>query len=193
MENSRQLFDINTFKQCYEINRQKGFHQNPEYPMLRPRLLMLVISEAGEATESVRTGKYANRKAFEQSENDESFPVNFHKHIKDSFCDELADIALRLFDYAGACGLHYKGILREYEAEIKAWQGIEIKDVAAYLFDFTRCVTEIYYGAIAGDQVGEAIGKIHALAISKGIDLHWFIDMKMKYNQTRPYLNGKEF
>src|ERR1700748_1474186 len=103
---TKPIFDQNFFRECFEINREKGFHVDEDTTSKRQRLLMMVIGEASEAVESIRTGKYANRKAFEQGERDDSFAFKFHKHIKDSFEDELADIVLRLCDYAGYLGLH---------------------------------------------------------------------------------------
>lgn len=82
--------------------------------------LMLITSELGEALEAVRTGKEVNRAQFdlETQEAWENFstksttPItleeysnvfveSFKKNIKDSFEDELADAAIRLFDLAG--------------------------------------------------------------------------------------------
>lgn len=193
MKNSKPLFDINTFRECYEINREKGFHQEPSTSSIRQRLLMMVIGEAAEVLEAVRTGKYANRKAFEMQENDKMFFINYEDNIKGSFEEELADVLLRLFDYAGTLHFHYKGIFLEYEKEVKSWEGTKINDVGAFLFIVTKSVLDIYYGAISGHQLGKSVGRIHALAIDKGVDIHWFIEQKMRYNKERPFKNGKLF
>lgn len=107
-------------KAIYEQNKAKGFW--PENPNDRNvgELLMLIVSEAAEALEASRDGKYTSPLAVAQLEMIESqmelFPdmkdyygqiwVDFFKQdVKNSFEDEIADTIIRLFDLCGAKGI----------------------------------------------------------------------------------------
>ena len=94
-------------EQAHKTAVEHGFHEdvNPD-----AFYLGLVMSEAGEAINADRKGLHADAKAFEEDEAN-GFPVaeNFKKRIKDSVEDEIADIVIRLLDFAG---------LKEYELSI---------------------------------------------------------------------------
>jgi NTP pyrophosphatase (non-canonical NTP hydrolase) len=63
--------------------------------------LMLIASELGEALEANRNNREANLQGFDNDSSSSNFQENFERNIKDSFSDELADVAIRLFDLAG--------------------------------------------------------------------------------------------
>jgi NTP pyrophosphatase (non-canonical NTP hydrolase) len=189
---SKPLFDQFTFKEIFRQNRDKGFHAEENSPAKQMRLLAMVIGEISGALEAIRINQYANLSDFKKG-GELNIEEAFELFIKNTFQDELADIVIRLFDYAGCFKLHFKSIESEYQQEMKSWANIEIKDIPAFLFTAMKTVTDIYYSGNGGDKVGEVIGKIHSLANSKGIDLVWHIDQKLAYNKTRPERNGKEF
>jgi NTP pyrophosphatase (non-canonical NTP hydrolase) len=78
-------------------------------------LLMLTVSELSEALEALRKDHYADKKVVTDLYNDlvvnshdEEFILNesdwkasFEKSVKNTFEDELADVAIRLFDLCG--------------------------------------------------------------------------------------------
>lgn len=78
-------------------------------------LLMLVVSELGEALEAHRKNTFPLYEMF-QSEIDEgfSFQVVFENHIKDTLHDELADAVIRICDMCG-----YLNIDLEKHIELK--------------------------------------------------------------------------
>lgn len=72
-------------------------------------MLMLIVSELSEALEAHRIEKYANWKGYDsqmqfwtgtENEYQRKEISEFEYCIKDSFEDELADVAIRLFDLA---------------------------------------------------------------------------------------------
>lgn len=66
------------------------------------RPLMLVITEIAEAVEADRKNKRADKKQFHNDLGESGdFKLEFETFIKDSLEDELADVCIRLFDYAG--------------------------------------------------------------------------------------------
>lgn len=99
---------LNALKeQAYKTAVEHGFHEDVKPDVF---YLGLVMSEAGEAINADRKGLHADTKAFEEDEaNGLPFADNFKKHIKDGVEDEIADIVIRLLDFAG---------LKEYELSI---------------------------------------------------------------------------
>ena len=71
-------------------------------------LLMLVVSELGEALEAHRKNRFTKVKWLEGYEKDlktSDFPLVFERSIKDTFEDEIADVFIRLFDLCGYLGI----------------------------------------------------------------------------------------
>ena len=78
-------------------------------------MLMLVVSELAEAQEALRKNTFAHKDLasdlahdLQLDSQDEEFTYSkddwkqhFEKHIKSTFEDELADVAIRLFDLCG--------------------------------------------------------------------------------------------
>ena len=99
-------------KQQHQEVIDKGF-DNFEVP----KLLMLIVSELGEACEADRKNKHANLKEFEKLRSEwsksglseegrkEVYKFAFEDRIKDTFEDEIADAFLRLMDLCGAYGI----------------------------------------------------------------------------------------
>jgi len=82
-------------------------------------MLMLIVSELAEAQEALRKNHYADKAVanglfhdIALEEIDEDFHVNkgiwkslFEEKIKSSFEDEIADVAIRLFDLCGGLNI----------------------------------------------------------------------------------------
>lgn len=88
-------------RRAYEIAKVKGFHDDP---IDIPRSLMLIVSELAEALEADRKNKRADLSAF-APDPFRPFREKFEEYIKDTFEDELADAAIRLFDLSTALGI----------------------------------------------------------------------------------------
>ena len=69
--------------------------------------LMLVITEVGELVEAHRKANFTDRDAFDKYHGRIPADENFERFVKDSVQDEFADIAIRLFDLAGALGIDF--------------------------------------------------------------------------------------
>lgn len=82
-------------------------------------MLMLIVSEVAEAQEALRKNHYADKGLCDDLAHDlhldaqdeeftysrEDWNAHFAKHIKSSFEDELADVAIRLFDLCGGLNI----------------------------------------------------------------------------------------
>lgn len=73
-------------------------------------LLMLITSELAEGLEADRKNRWSSSVSFSQEtfldgDDDVAFKKSFEDHIKDTFEDEMADVAIRLFDLCGGLGI----------------------------------------------------------------------------------------
>jgi len=85
----------------------KGFYDFPETGGNGKNigeLLMLIMSELGEAMEAHRCGKFADREIYERELNGYE-GTSFYDNIKDTFEDELADTVIRIADLCGYLGI----------------------------------------------------------------------------------------
>lgn len=88
-------------KEIHANSVAKGFkHDNI------PTMLLLAISELTEAMEADRSDKHTAEPTF-ISEKVEALinPSYFRAYVKDTFEDELADAAIRIFDIAAALSI----------------------------------------------------------------------------------------
>lgn len=98
-------------KQAYEMAKNNGFWDAERNV---PEMLMLVVSEVAEALEALRKDQRADPFIAELSYNDlkhlndqskELWKKSFEDSIKSTFEDEIADVAIRLFDLCGGLGI----------------------------------------------------------------------------------------
>lgn len=96
--------------------KDKGFWETERNV---PEMLMLVVSELAEALEALRKDHYADKAVvkdllqdLELDRTDEEFvikaiefQVKFEDSVKSSFEDEIADVAIRLFDLCGGLNI----------------------------------------------------------------------------------------
>lgn len=151
--------------------------------------LMLIITEIAEMVEADRKGDTSGdcRKIF----NDdlalgEKYNDVFKSYVKDTVEDEFADVVIRLFDLAGELGIQ--------------WNKMQ---PCKYFRDFTKSdFCENAFGLAKGLSKGQisiekriqfGVEYVVAWAKTLKINLDWFVDMKMKYNESREMLHGKKY
>lgn len=94
-------------EKAHGVAKEKGFWDEERNV---PEMLMLVVSELSEALEALRKGHYSDPFAtavlaedlnnWDESLKD-AWKNGFEKAVKSSFEDEIADVAIRLFDMCG--------------------------------------------------------------------------------------------
>lgn len=169
---------------AYQCAVAHGWH---EENLSDEHFLCLVISELMEAVEADRKGMHANRANFEyymkqRKRDDGEFMYAFKHGIKDSVEDELADACIRLLDLAG---------LRGYDLDSFDYEGSDTEDYSDMSFTeatFRICVyvTDNFYR----DEPFILLNEIFAFCRDRNIDIFWYIEQKMKYNELRPYKHG---
>jgi NTP pyrophosphatase (non-canonical NTP hydrolase) len=102
--------------QAHQVAKDKGFWEQERN---KPEMLMLIVSEVAEALEALRKDDYADQAVVESlshdlelDRTDEEFMLkainwktSFEQGVKSSFEDELADVAIRLFDLCGGLNI----------------------------------------------------------------------------------------
>nr|WP_297167555.1 hypothetical protein [uncultured Dysgonomonas sp.] len=185
--------NLNTLaKEVYEANKLKGFHDKEHS---NETLLMLVITELSEAVEADRKGKRADIKRFNEYDNDNyhdwlqgepnGFNENFSQNIKDTIEDELADSVIRLLDLAG---------LRK----VKIDEDVFHRKIDFSKMNFSESILEIIDWFIISNKssISSLVNKVYMiedLCTQMSIDLWLHVELKLKYNQLRPYKHGKEY
>lgn len=172
---------------AYKCAVTHGWHEE-EYS--NEHFLCLVISELMEAVEADRSEKHTNRDIFEyymkqRRRDDEEFMYAFKHDIKDSVEDELADACIRLLDLAGLRGI-----------DLSSFQQVEYpfgvnETFTEFCFGICKQITSFTPGRIGmGVNIHIVLMDIFSYCRAMGIDLLWFIEQKMKYNELRPYKHG---
>ena len=94
----------------HENNKSKGFWSKGKSGQNVGELLMLVVSELGEAMEAHRKNKFSepfDRFIWQEDLNEEKSidRLNFQNYFKDTFEDEIADSVIRLLDLSAGLGI----------------------------------------------------------------------------------------
>ena len=160
--------------------------------------LMLAFGELHEGIEADRIGKWAKLTP-EQIEylrnlEGEEFVKEFLHLVKDTVEDELADAVIRLLDLLG-CLLRGVDLTQE-----EVGMTIGAYDNNTPPKRLTDAMLVIVSGSCYAIGTGKEfisvlspIKSLEQLCDHLGIDLMSHIELKMKYNETRPALHGKKY
>ena len=150
-------------------------------------LLMLIVSECGEALEAHRNG----RRAYELSFHDDTFPGDkdpewFKEYVKDTFEDELADIVIRIADLCGGRGWALPSTIPAGPEPVDEHNVGDMLLMVVNRVCTVRQSDSPYF-------LPNALSAVFRLAELEGIDLWRHIELKLAYNATRPRLHGKAY
>lgn len=146
-------------------------------------VMMLIVSECGEALEAHRSGRRADLKRYDFEMNDAPLHVDdpaflFRSYIKDTFEDELADIVIRIADLLGHMNhTPSRGPVEHHYDNV----GEDLFHVVKLLYHHSP----VFYNT--------AMLYTFSIAEYHNIDLWRHIDLKLKYNLTRGKKHGKAY
>lgn len=167
---------------AYQCALVHGWH---EENLSDEHFLCLVISELMEAVEADRKGSHADIEAFNKYCDRIDFKENFERQIKGTVEEEIADACIRLLDLAGlsACDLDsfdYEGSDTEDYSEMSFTES---------MFKICMFITD---DGFYDKDICIFLNEIFAFCRDRNIDIFWFIEQKMKYNELRPYKHGNK-
>lgn len=185
-------------KQIYQANKEKGFWDEEKNV---GEVFALIISEASEALEAHRKDIFANMQEFDKwmlaeriegTDRGELFIDLFKSYIKDSVEDEIADVVIRVLDFVG---------FLEYEMSTvdTTNYNIIINNFGEMIADLNWVISDAYKSrydssySMANLKLENIIRWCYAISESLNFDLDRHIELKLKYNATRPYKHGKKF
>jgi len=177
--------DLNVLAaEVHAAAKAKGFWDAPN----DGEKLMLIISELSEALEAHRSGRFS-RADFEKLDGlpDEGYQEIFRLCVKDTFEDELADVVIRILDYCGAKGYSLPK-LKDFDV---SHNKVKAENVGALFFGATGCIVD--QEGDSGWWAYEVIQVLSTYASAMNIDLWKHIELKLKYNASRPHKHGKAY
>ena len=161
--------------------------------------LMLAFGELHEAIEADRLGKWVKLTPEQIEElrglEGAAYAQAFLRMVKDTVGDELADAVIRLLDLLG-------WMLKDRalsETEVLEWLSISafhiegqttLADTLWPILQEACCMCGSYLHRKA---ILYVIRSLELTCDHLGIDLMTHIELKMKYNATRPALHGKKY
>lgn len=184
---------------AYQCAVVHGWH---EENLSDEHFLCLVISELMEAVEADRKNRHASVKFFNHSidyalrelhltgHNLSNYFFNSYKeNIKGSVEEELADACIRLLDLAGLRNVDLGEVNSD---ELKCSEGFFDWTFTESVFSMVCNITDTdYIETHSFDSfLRVALVEILVFCVQKEIDIFWYIEQKMKYNELRPYKHG---
>lgn len=174
---------------AYECAKAHGWH---DAECTKSHWLCLVISELMEAVEADRNNRYALITKFNNEVKKNNYVVGsilwvnkFNQYIKDTVQDEMADACIRLMDLAGL----YKVDLGKYDYEKCDTNFYDNCTMTESMFLITDNITTCF----TPSDIPCMLNEIFAFCKSRSFDIIQFIELKMAYNETRPYKHNKQY
>ncbi|MCH3994879.1 MAG: hypothetical protein LKE54_07505 [Prevotella sp.] len=179
--------DLNDLKdKVFDNAKRHGFHDKP---ISDDTCKMLIITELAEAVEAERRSHFALNELMPEIQEVKSIKhwMDEYKNlVKDSVEDEVADTFIRLLDYAGMKGID----LHAFTPAPVQLIGNKTFSESCYAIIQWMCD---YFWKSDEDMVCNILSEVIGLAKIFNINLDLFVRMKMRYNESRPYLHGKKF
>lgn len=178
---------------AHKMATEHGFWDKPN---TNEHCLMLIVSEIAEMVEADRKGRRANVGEFERhvppcnGTFDGTLPEIatewFKDTIKDTLEDEMADIAIRLYDLAGALGV----VLDKYK-DINYNREFDKYDFCENAFALTKGLCDGRFHI--EKRIAFGLKFVQMWADYLNVDLEKHVIWKMAFNAVRGYRHGKKY
>lgn len=186
--------------EAYQNAVEHGWHDED---LSDEHFLCLVISELMEAVQAERKGKRSdvakfnewqgNNIPFSEETRIRRFQEDFEAYIKDSEEDELADVCIRIFDLAGLLGVSFLGVKFPLKIREEIYKYKSQNTFTEWCYNLTRFIANYNSFHITTlEFFVMVLQEVFIISKIKGFDLLWHIEMKMKYNRTRPRMHGNK-
>lgn len=158
--------------------------------------LALIKSEAFEAFEAFRKGKYTQLHSdkliilqadLSKHPKLKSCIVNFKEFVKDTFEDEIADTVVRICDFCGWYGIELRKV-KKIQTKPKGHFDSDLVAIDK-LVTATYDVTE---KDVLSISLTCLLGMLESVAEVYNFDLEQHINLKLAYNATRGYKHGNK-
>ena len=182
--------------ESYRTACEKGFH---EEELSVAHMLMLVLTEVSEVVDADRKGRrIRDLGMFEDSMRTKDFKYSFTTYVKDSVEDELSDVVIRICDTCGALGIEpylVDSMQKEFNEIFGAFPLCE------RCFVLSRILCDVDDDVIVDEANPKCVQSVLSSALEfvlcmcedTGIDIERHVELKMRYNDMRPYKNGKSY
>lgn len=185
-------------KQAYESAKDKGFYQNGYDATFH---LMFIIVEMCEVLQADKKDRHGSIEDYESEiEMGRDIPTAYKNTLEGTVESEFADIAIRILSLLGDIMDSEKIELMEDEdltAEYKLAKFIFgfdlVKDLYRLIEKIGVCDLDDSPNWYLVKHLQEMLMDTFAIAHSNNINLMEHIKLKMKYNETRPYLHGYKY
>lgn len=163
--------------------------------------LMLIITEMAEAVQADRHNRHGSIEDYESEiQMGRDIPTAYKNTLEGTVESEFADVGIRILSLLGWMDIKRPTefqsdsyLKEEYGiAKIKYKCGIA-KDLYRLNGRFSRFVDNESCSWFVSDTLQEILMMVFAIAHNNNIDLMEHIKLKMKYNESRPYLHGCKY
>lgn len=180
--------DFDTLKEkAFKTAKNHGWHEEAQPDEV---LLMLIITEFAEAVNADRKGKHADKDKFlaslKHDDDGEMFSTIFDQYIKGTFEEELADILIRCLDLGALRLCSFDGVNETVERMIP--KADMIPSFPALAYSICQDITCQSYDM--EDKLQNVMVCVLLYCRLRNIDIVSFVDLKMRYNELRPYKHG---
>ena len=150
----------------------------------------LIITEIAEAVQADRKGlrvkkDIKNRYKVFVIDSEEPHQSFYKCEIAGKLEDELADIIIRMLDY---CGLKQINMQPLESKLTKEELPVGMQNFCNDMFYLCMMVVD-FLNKYMPDTIAFLINYCESL----GIDILWFVEMKMRYNESRPRMHNRKY
>ena len=186
-------------KQAYESAKSKGFYSDTGIDITF--YLMFIIVEMSEALQADRKDRHGSIEDYESEiEMGRDIPTAYKNTLEGTVESEFADIAIRILSLLGSIMDSEKAEFMEDEDLIDEYKLAEfiygldlVEDLYRLIEKMGVCDLNDSPNWYLAKHLQKMLMDIFAIAHCNNINLMEHIRLKMKYNETRPYLHGYKY